>query len=74
MKLIKYELYNQIMNDAYDKVLEHAPCSSPANEQIKRKFGWLAGDDLIRLKIDNPLWNIKGDVNGYLNGNLDETD
>ena len=67
MKLINKELKGKIWDDIFDKVLEHAPYGSPVGNRIRKNFGWWDSDDnLIRLKIYNPKWNIIGD--------LDETD
>ena len=62
MKLIKGELKDKIWDDVYGKVFEHAPWNSPVSQQIRKNLGWW-DDDLFRLKIDNPRWNIRDDLN-----------
>ena len=67
MKLINRKLNDNTWDDVDDKVLKHAPYYSPVREHIKKNFGCVWNDDsLITLKILNPRWHIRRD--------LDETD
>ena len=63
MKLIKGELKSKILNDVREKVLKLTPYNNPVHKQIRKNFGWWGGDDLFRLKIDNPRLNIRSDLN-----------
>ena len=65
MKLINNQLRDKIYSDVSDKVLKHAPFHSSVHKQITKNFGWWGDDGLFRVKIDNPRWHIRG--------NLDET-
>ena len=63
MKLINDELRTKIWNDAYDKVLEHAPYGNPVRKQIQIDFGLWGDDNLFILKIQNQKLNIMSDLN-----------
>ena len=63
MKLINDELKDKIWDDVSDKFLKHAPWNSPAYKQIRKNFGLRWDDSLIRLKIRNPQWNIRLNLN-----------
>ena len=64
MKILKGELYDNILKDVSYKVRKPAPFGSPVRRQIAKNFGLVWSDDnLIRLKIYNPKDNIGNDLN-----------
>ena len=66
MKLLKYELNDKMRTDVFDKVLECSSYASPVRNQIRKHFGLWENDGLIKLKVNDPQWYIRND--------LDETD
>ena len=66
MKLIKKKLNDKLCGDAYNKVFIPAPSDSPIRKQIKKNLGVVWNDNLIWLKVRNPQWHVRND--------LDETD
>ena len=63
MELINDELKNKIWTDVQDKVRKHAPYGSPVRNKITKNFGLWENDDLFRLKIYNPQWYIRRNLN-----------
>ena len=62
MKLLNDELNDNILNDVDDEVLDHLPYYSPVRNQIRKNFGWWGNNNLIRLKIGNPKWHMRNDI------------
>ena len=63
MKLLNKKLRYKILNNVYDKVVEHAPHDNPVRRQIEKNLGWWwNGDGLIRLKVRSPQSNIGNDL------------
>ena len=62
MKLLNYELRNNICADVRYKVFKHAPYGNPVRKQIRKNLGLWDDDNLIMSKIDNPKWNIGNDL------------
>ena len=63
MKLLNNELEDKIWSDVRDKVNEHAPWDGPIHEQIRKNFGLWGDVTLSTLKIDQPNFNIRWDLN-----------
>ena len=63
MKLINKQLSNKILNNVYDKVLEHAPHHNPVRRQIEENLGlWTDDDNVQSVKLYNRRMNIRDDL------------